>query len=70
MFAVRTLQEVLSSQLVIPLAVVCPLACDAEAATLAFAEDQRVHPRYTPLLEYFEALAPKWMERMTDLRPS
>src|SRR5207248_10815992 len=43
-----------------------PLARDAEAATLAFAEDQSVHPRYTSFLEYFEALASKRMERMRD----
>jgi len=47
-----------------------PLARDTEAATLAFAEDQRVHARYTSSLEYFEALASKWMEWMTDFCPS
>jgi len=47
-----------------------PLARDAETADLAIAENQRIDARYAPLLEYFEALAPKWMKRMTDLRPS
>ena len=47
-----------------------PLARDAKAATLALAEDQGVDPCYASFLEYFEALAAKRMERMTDLRPS
>lgn len=47
-----------------------PLARDAETAPLALAEDQRVDARYPSLLEYFEALASKRMERMTDLSPS
>jgi len=47
-----------------------PFACDAETAVLALAENQRIDAGYTPLLEYFEALASKWMKRMTDFRPS
>ena len=49
---------------------ICPRARDAKATALAFAEDQRIHTRDSSFLEYFEALAAKWMERMTDLRPS
>jgi len=47
-----------------------PFACDAETAVLALAENQRIDAGYTPLLEYFEAPASKWMKRMTDFRPS
>ncbi len=47
-----------------------PLARYAETAALAFAQNQRVYACYAPLLEYFKAMAPTRMKRMTDLRPS
>ena len=39
-------------------------------APLQLAENQRVDAPYASFLEYFEALAPKRVERVTDLSPS
>ena len=47
-----------------------PFACNTEAPALQPSEDQRVDIGYSSFLEYFEALAPKRMERMTDFCPS
>jgi hypothetical protein len=45
-------------------------ARDAETAAFQLAEDKSIDARYASLLEYFEALASQWMERVADLSPS
>ena len=47
-----------------------PLARDTEGASLQLAEDQSVDAGYASLLEYFEPLPPKRVERVTDLGES
>lgn len=47
-----------------------PLARYAETAALALAKNQRIDTSHATLLQYFKALASKWMKRMADLRPS
>jgi len=47
-----------------------PLAGNADTAKVGLTNNQRVDARYTPLLEYFEAMPSKGVERMTYLRPS
>jgi hypothetical protein len=47
-----------------------PFAGDVKAAPLPTPEDKSIDACYTSYLKYEEALASKWMERMTDLGPS
>jgi hypothetical protein len=49
---------------------VCPLTCNAEAAAIKIADQERVYAGYSSRLQYFEALTSKRMEGMPDLRPS
>jgi hypothetical protein len=47
-----------------------PLTRDSEIAELGPAQNQSVDARSTLLIDYFELLTAKGMERMTDFRPS
>ena len=47
-----------------------PFARDAEGAALQLAQDERVDATCAPLFEYFEVLASKRVEGVTNLRPS
>jgi hypothetical protein len=47
-----------------------PFARDTETAPVQLAKDQRVYTGYASFLEYFEALTPKRVERVADLRRS
>src|SRR5262249_21178072 len=47
-----------------------PLPSDGEGAMLESSQNQSIDTRYAPLLQNWEALAAKWVERMLDLSPA
>ena len=49
---------------------ICPFTRNAEGAAIQLAEQKSVDASASALLQNFEALAAKWMERMADFHPS
>jgi len=47
-----------------------PLPSYGEGAMLESSQSQSIDTCYAPLLQYWEALIAKWVERMLDLSPA